>query len=67
MTKWSQQLSLFRFAVATYGHVDVVVANAGVNEVGEFDPFAESKSDEPTEPNLTTLNINLNAVVYSEL
>lgn len=66
VTKWADQVALFKFAIDTYGRVDVVVANAGVGEIGQFDPFGEIKQKEPTKPVMVTPNVNMTGVLYSE-
>lgn len=66
MTSWEDQLSLFQTAIKTFGRVDIVVANAGVAEVATFDPLPEILADVPSKPILTTININLIGVIYSE-
>jgi hypothetical protein len=45
------------------GAIDVVFANAGVSEVGTF---LAKEEEEPTRPNLKTLDINLLGTLYCE-
>lgn len=66
MTKWDDQVALFKLAVDTYGQVDVVVANAGVGEIGQFDPFSEIMQKEPSKPAMVTPSVNVTGVLYSE-
>lgn len=66
VTNWADQVALFKFALDTYGQIDIVVANAGVAEVGEFDPFGDIKEKEPTKPIMVTPNVNVTGVLYSE-
>ncbi|GAA5950775.1 hypothetical protein JCM8115_004969 [Rhodotorula mucilaginosa] len=64
---WDAQVRMFRHAVDTFGHIDVVVANAGIGEP-ESDRFMNLKpgSDgEPTKPALRALGPNLNGVAYT--
>lgn len=67
VTKWTEQVELFAQAVNTYGAVDIVVANAGVGEIGQFETFDDVKTKEPSKPNLATTQINIVGVLYSEL
>lgn len=57
---------LFQSAVDTYGRVDVVLPLALLeHDTTGFDaPFDES-ADAPPEPDLATLNVNQNGVIYS--
>jgi hypothetical protein len=66
VTRWDDQVALFKRAVDTYGQVDVVVANAGVGEIGQFDPFGEIMQKEPSKPTMVTPNVNVTGVLYSE-
>lgn len=59
-------MTLFTLATKTYGHIDVVIANAGVGEIGKFDVFDDVKRKEPTKPCLVTGNVNTIGVLYSE-
>jgi NAD(P)-dependent dehydrogenase (short-subunit alcohol dehydrogenase family) len=64
---WEDQLSLFQLAIKTFGHIDVVVANAGTTELGAYTAVAAAAVDGvPTKPNLKTLEVNLIGVLYSE-
>ncbi|KAH7107999.1 NAD(P)-binding protein [Auriculariales sp. MPI-PUGE-AT-0066] len=63
VTVWEEQHELFKFALATYGTVDVVIPNAGVTEKQSF--LQSVSGSAPVKPNLLTLNINLTAVLYT--
>ncbi|KAI1353649.1 15-hydroxyprostaglandin dehydrogenase [Xylaria sp. FL0043] len=69
VASWEEQKRAFKAVYQRVGRVDVVVANAGVSEGGgrswvlpggELDPV-----DEPEEPRLKVLDVNLLGVVYS--
>ena len=63
--KWSDLLNLFEFAHATFGQIDIVVANAGI---GRSETIWEDSFDEDgrlKEPNHRVIQINLIAVLNS--
>ncbi|KAF8160684.1 hypothetical protein B0H34DRAFT_697678 [Crassisporium funariophilum] len=64
VTSWEQQVEMFELAMKEYGTVDIVIPNAGVTEVGSFQKLA-FKGGKPVKPNMTTLDVNLIAVMYS--
>ncbi len=68
VTSWAEQRDAFASAYAAHGRrrIDVVVANAGVSEQGAPNLAAvmEKDGDEPEEPVLRVLNINLVGVIY---
>lgn len=45
------------------GSIDIVIANAGISEKGNF---LSKEEGEPTKPNLTTLDVNLSGTLYSK-
>ena len=63
VTNWEHQARLFREAVAMspMKRLDYVVANAGI--IKADDVFAYS--DEPTEPELSTIDINIKGSLYT--
>lgn len=67
VSNWADQLRLFDGAVAQYGRVDLVFANAGIDEVVE-DVFVDTV-DEATgqlkEPALLVLDVTLRGVVLT--
>ncbi|KAH8806874.1 hypothetical protein DL96DRAFT_1536627 [Flagelloscypha sp. PMI_526] len=65
VTNWDSLVSVFEHAVQKFGSVDVVVANAGVTEIGRFSVVAYDSKGLPRPPNLKTLEINLIGVLYT--
>ena len=65
LLKFEDQVRLFREA-ATFsprGKVDYVVANAGIYR--EVDQVFLYEEDEPVKPELSTIDVNLNSVLYT--
>ena len=60
---FSSQASLFKTAYISHGHIDLVAANAGIDDResphGRFD-----LDSEPMEPDLATLDVDLKAVFF---
>jgi NAD(P)-dependent dehydrogenase (short-subunit alcohol dehydrogenase family) len=65
VTSWEDQVALFELGIKTYGRVDIVLPNAGVSEIGTFDPRKEADPTKLTPPNLKTLDIDLTGVLYT--
>ncbi|KAL3460220.1 hypothetical protein BJX64DRAFT_290545 [Aspergillus heterothallicus] len=65
VTSWRDQLNVFEEATAfsPKRRVDIVVANAGISGVDSV--FAFEEQDEPEEPVLNIVNINLIGVLYT--
>ncbi|KAK0462630.1 uncharacterized protein EV420DRAFT_1265343 [Desarmillaria tabescens] len=63
-TTWDDVVALFDLAVKTYGDVDIVVANTGVTEVGQFKQLSFDSNGKPVKPDLTTVDVNLVGVLY---
>ncbi|KIK69297.1 hypothetical protein GYMLUDRAFT_35372 [Collybiopsis luxurians FD-317 M1] len=66
VTIWENQIALFDLAIRTFGCVDVVVANAGVGELFEFNKVklnATTKKPEP--PNMLAVQVNVVGVIYT--
>ncbi|KAF5390802.1 hypothetical protein D9757_004421 [Collybiopsis confluens] len=64
VTVYEDIVNVFDFALDKFGSVDIVVANAGVGEIGGsivYDP----KEGIPTKPATTTIDINLIGVLYT--
>ncbi|RSL96348.1 hypothetical protein CDV31_013526 [Fusarium ambrosium] len=62
VTSWQSVKGLYDRALELYGSVDIVVANAGVNEeAGAF--YASNKS----EPNLAPIDVNIKGTFYTAL
>lgn len=66
VTKWEDQTLLFREAAkfSPSGKVSYVVANAGVAPKDDVFSFS-GKDQEPVEPNLSTIDINLKGTLYT--
>ncbi|CAD6448082.1 a5b06126-4122-436a-b05f-93c5a7e10e36 [Sclerotinia trifoliorum] len=64
VAKWDDQLRLFAEAASFTGKVDYVVANAGICLNDETFTFA-GKDQEPTKPDLTTVDVNLKGALYT--
>ena len=67
VTKWADQVKLFKTAIASSPSrsVDVVVANAGVGGPDDvFNDTADAEG-EPVEPDLRILDTNLTGVMYT--
>ncbi|GAA6037208.1 hypothetical protein JCM8097_008621 [Rhodosporidiobolus ruineniae] len=65
VTKWEDQVKMFRHGVNTFGHIDVVVANAGISEPHPLMDLTEGEDGEPQEPKMTTLDVNVKGVMYT--
>jgi NAD(P)-dependent dehydrogenase (short-subunit alcohol dehydrogenase family) len=60
VTSWESQLALFKETIKTHGRLDVVLANAGIDESEQaFEDKIEPESGDPVEPKWLTLNVNL--------
>lgn len=62
---WDDQNALFDHAYKKYGHINIVVANAGVTELGHFDQYTLGVNGLPDKPLLKTLDINVTGVIYT--
>lgn len=69
ISKWDSVKALFEKAISEFGSIDIVCANAGINDLG--DPFfSDELVDEDgilKEPNLTTLDVNVKGTAYTVL
>ncbi|THU96729.1 NAD-binding protein [Dendrothele bispora CBS 962.96] len=65
VTNWEDLIGLYDFAIEKFGSVDIVVANAGVSEVGRFIQVDLDSRGKPVKPNLTTVNVNLVGAMYT--
>ncbi|KAI1742332.1 15-hydroxyprostaglandin dehydrogenase [Xylaria scruposa] len=73
ISSWEEQAAAFKAVYEDIGHIDVVVANAGVSEGGRswvVPPFPSATEiganrGEPEEPRLKVLDINLIGNIYS--
>jgi len=58
-------VSLFESAWAAFGSIDVVLANAGINECQDLMSVVLDDKGKPKRPNLKTIDINFISVVYT--
>ncbi|KAF3930217.1 hypothetical protein ABW20_dc0103457 [Dactylellina cionopaga] len=70
VTNYKSQCNLFRkaFEFSPTKSIDSVFANAGVSEMGgSFVPksFVPGQSEDPPEPILTTMDVNITGVIYT--
>ncbi|GAA5852853.1 hypothetical protein JCM9279_006204 [Rhodotorula babjevae] len=65
VTSWESQVALFDRAVETYGQIDVVVANAGVFEMGTFLDDEVDADGKLTKPDFSTIDINVRGTLYT--
>ncbi|KAJ5887743.1 hypothetical protein N7495_007784 [Penicillium taxi] len=63
VSSWESQAAVFKKVYTERGRIDVVFANAGISERGNLLP--EEDVDEPSKPDLATLNVNFIGVIYS--
>lgn len=61
---WDNQVSLFELALKKFGSVDVVVASAGVTEIGSFETLKLSNGL-PVKPEVKTIEVNLLGTIYT--
>jgi len=64
VTNWDDQVALFELAMKKFDSVDVVVVNAGVTEIGQFETV-EVVNGLPVKPTVKTIEINLIAAMYT--
>ena len=69
VTKWDQQVELFKAAIerSPHGGIDVVVANAGIADakLSYENPKAEGDSGHPSKPDLAVVDVNLVGTLYT--
>ncbi|TFY83368.1 hypothetical protein EWM64_g653 [Hericium alpestre] len=64
--KWDDLVDLFELAMKKYGAVDVVIPNAGVNEIGNpFTGKVEVSDGRILPPQMPTLDVNVTAVIHT--
>ncbi|RYP48887.1 hypothetical protein DL768_005311 [Monosporascus sp. mg162] len=63
ISSWQNQASAFKEAYQQAGGIDVVMANAGISEQGKSN-LAALDEDEPSEPRLRILDVNLTGTIY---
>ncbi|KAH9993454.1 NAD(P)-binding protein [Xylariaceae sp. FL0662B] len=64
VSSWQEQATVFKEIYEEHGAIDVVMANAGISEQGATS-MALSDEEEPSQPRLKVLDVNLNGVIYS--
>ncbi|EHY52470.1 hypothetical protein ABEF95_014906 [Exophiala dermatitidis] len=66
VTVWSDQLAVFKksLSLSPSGRIDIVIANAGIAG-GDSVYFTDVEAEEPEEPRLNVLGVNLTAVMYT--
>jgi NAD(P)-dependent dehydrogenase (short-subunit alcohol dehydrogenase family) len=68
VASWDEQATAFREVFHEHGNsLDIVMANAGVAEGAGAVTVLDLEEEAPSPPCLTTLNINLIGVIYSQL
>lgn len=65
VTSWDDQVALFEAGAKAFGSIDVVLPNAGVSEIGRFDPRLDGDATKLTKPNMKTIDIDLIGVLYT--
>lgn len=66
VTSWTDQATAFREVYQQHGRIDVVIANAGISEQGASS-LALVDEEEPSQPRLRTLDVNLTGTIYSKV
>lgn len=62
VSQWDDQKAAFDKTFQEFGHIDIVIANAGISEKGNF--LADDQG-EPVKPTFTTLDVNLTGMLYT--
>jgi NAD(P)-dependent dehydrogenase (short-subunit alcohol dehydrogenase family) len=67
ITNWDSVKALFERAKSEFGSIDIVCANAGINDLGDafFSNELVDKDGTLKEPNLTTLDVNIKGTTYT--
>lgn len=65
VSSWEDQAAAFKEVYENRGAIDIVMANAGISEQGSTTAI-DLREEEPTEPRLAVIKINLIGVVYSK-
>lgn len=63
VSQWNEQKAAFEQTFQELEHLDVVIANAGMSEKGNF---LAIDSGEPVKPTFATLDVNLTGMLYSK-
>lgn len=64
VSSWQDQATIFKKLFGRFGRIDIVMANAGISERGRSD-MAILDEEEPSQPRLGTVNVNLVGVLNS--
>ncbi|EJD41041.1 NAD(P)-binding protein [Auricularia subglabra TFB-10046 SS5] len=62
---WDDQVGLFEAGVDAFGQLDIVIANAGIREMGVFMDFEHDEQGRPCKPLMDTMDVNLTGVLYT--
>jgi NAD(P)-dependent dehydrogenase (short-subunit alcohol dehydrogenase family) len=65
VSSWKNQAEAFKNVYNEFGRIDIVMANAGISEQGGS-AMGSIEEDEPKEPNLKIMDVDLSGVIYSE-
>lgn len=65
VSSWDELARAFKDIYASQGRIDTVMANAGISEQGSSSLIAQAE-EEPSQPNLKVLDVNMTGVVYSK-
>lgn len=63
VSSWKSQSEGFKQVYDEFGRIDIVCANAGISEKGAS-AMGTIEADEPQEPNLKIMDVNLAGVIY---
>ncbi|KAI3392511.1 hypothetical protein diail_5551 [Diaporthe ilicicola] len=64
VSSWQGQTKAFKDVFNEFGRIDIVMANAGISEQGAS-AMASIEDDEPKEPNLKIMDVDLYGVIYT--
>lgn len=67
VSSWQEQAAVFKEVFEEHGkRLDIVMANAGLSEQGSSS-LVSVEEDEPVQPTLRTVNVNLIGVIYCKI
>lgn len=64
VSDWDSQAAMFKKAHKWSGHIDLFIANAGIEEREWFYNLPGTKDDEPIKPDTTVVEVNLYSSLY---